>query len=63
MLHVKSIEIGKKENLSEAWKEYKKSRQNAKSVTIIIIIIFRLPQPLYGCWYLLCQGSEYFSQP
>jgi len=28
------------------------------------IIIFHLPQPLNGCcWYLLCQGLGYFSQP
>jgi len=26
-------------------------------------IIFLLPQPLDGCWCLLCQGSGYFSQP
>jgi len=24
---------------------------------------FCLPQPLDGCWHLLCQGSGYFSQP
>jgi len=31
--------------------------------TNMFIIIFSLPQPLYGCWYLLCQGSGYFLQP
>jgi len=41
-------------------------RQNperCKMVVVVVIIIFRLPQPLDGCWCLLCQGSGYFSQP
>jgi len=33
---VKNMEIGKKEKSTEAWKEYKKSRQNANRVISLV---------------------------
>jgi len=35
----------------------------AVSRPFLCFIVFHLPQPLDGCWYLLCQGSGYFLQP